>query len=207
MKWLDPLPEENLSDDSKKALSRAREKFKIDDDQQVPTWLHEMANSPQFLKDTYMNVSRHIMEDGALSAMLKLTIATAVASHAGHRDLATFFAQLAKEHGATRDKLYEAAGIAATSTTFNHYYKFRSLYEGDEFNGFNPGLRATLFSRPSQGKAFAEIVNLVISSINGCKSCVNGHVQDALKEDVTRDQLDEALRTGAIVMGMCAFAS
>ena len=206
MDWLPILADSEMSEDQKKTFERALTKFEIPQES-APDWLRVLANSPEFLKDTYMNVSRAILADGALSAMMKLTIATAVASHAGARGVAATFAQKALAHGATPERLIEAAGIAATSTSFNFYYKFRSLYQGDEFNGYNPGLRASLFVTPSQGKAFAELVNLVLSTINGCKSCVNGHVADALGAEVTREQIDEALRTGAIVMSICTFVS
>lgn len=204
--WLSPVDLTQATDDQKKTIERARKKLLVPDEAETPAWMLIMANAPTLLKDTYMNVDRAILNDGALSKRTKLIIATATASHAGQRHIAQFFANLAMEHaGVSAEHLYEASAIAATSTSFNFYYKFRSLYEGQEFEGYNPGLRASLFVNPEQGKAMAELINLVVSTINGCKSCVNGHVADALKLDLTKEQIDEALRTGAIVMAMCSF--
>ncbi len=206
MTWLKPIDAQTAPEEQRKVLERARQKFAIADDAPSPAWLLSLANSPSLLKDVYMNVERSLMKDGPLASSKRLVIATAVASQAGCGALAEYFAQRAEAAGATREQLVEAAAIAATSTSFNHYYKFRSLYEGEGFEGFTPGLRASLFVNPSQGKAMAELINLVISTINGCKSCVNGHVQDALKAEVTREQIDDAIRIGGIVMAICAVA-
>lgn len=203
--WLAPVSDEAMSEDQKKAVERARQKLGIEGE--TPRWMRVLANSPELLKDVYMNAERALLKDGPLVATTKLQIAAAVASHRGVPEVAAFFAELARARGVTDAQLHETVGIAQTSTTFNIYYKFRSLYEGDEFSGFNAGLRASLFVNPSQGKAHAEIINLVFSSINGCKSCVNGHVADALKAGVTRDQIDEALRASAVAMSIASFVA
>lgn len=203
--WLKPIDLELADDDQKKTIERARKKLLLAEDAPTPEWVLIMANSPSLLKDTYMNLDRAILSDTALSKRTKLILATTTASHAGVSQVAQFFAQLAIDQGVSPAHLYEASAIAATSTSFNFYYKFRSLYEGQEFDGYSPGLRASLFVNPEQGKAMAELINLIVSTINGCKSCVNGHVADALKHDLTREQIDEALRTSAIIMGICTF--
>lgn len=203
--WLAPLADEAMSDDQKKAVERAKQKLGIEGD--APRWMRVMANSPELLKDTYMNAERALLKDGPLTAAFKLQLASAVASHRGVNEVAAFFAEQARARGVTDAQLHETVGIAQTSTSFNIYYKFRSLYEGDEFSGFNAGLRATLFVNPTQGKAHAELVNIVFSSLNGCKSCVNGHVADALKLGVTRDQIDEALRASAVAMAIASFVA
>lgn len=205
MDWLPPLADEAMSADQAKAFERACKKLHIEDTADAPAWLRVMAHSPELLKDTYMNLDRNLLRDGALGMTTRLILAATVASHHGRGDLAAFFGERAGAAGATPAQLVEAAGIAATSTSFNTYYKFRSLYDGDEFNGYSAGLRASLFVNPSQGKAMAELINIVISTLNDCKSCVNGHIHDALGADVTRDQIDDAVRVGAIVTSICTF--
>lgn len=206
MSWLAPLDDEQMSADQTKAFTRAKKKLGFDaEDAVVPEWVRVLANSPALLKDTYMNLDRNILRDGPLTQKTRLIIATAVASHAGNAAVSEYFAARAIQEGATDEELVEAAGIAATSTSFNYYYKFRSMVESDAFEGFNAGLRASLFVSPSQGKAMAELINIVISAINGCKSCVNGHIQDAANAGVTRDQIDDAVRIGGIVTSICTF--
>ncbi len=204
--WLPVLSADSLDAAQQKVYDRAVKKLEIDPEN-VPSFVLKMVNVPDLLKDTYMNVSRHILTGGALKLETKLIIAATVAGHAGNEEIASFFADKARALEVTDEQLYEAAGIAATSTSYNFYYKFRSLFEGQDFEGFNPGLRASLFMNPTQGKAFAELVNIVISTINGCKSCVNGHVHDALGLGITKEQMDEALRTGSIVMAMSTFCN
>ena len=203
--WMTPLPLDAASEEQKKTLERARKKLLIPEGSPTPGWLLTLAHSPGLLKDAYMNVERVVLSEGKLTTRAKLVLAVATASHAGQRDVASHFAALALNQGADQAQLYEAVGIAATSASFNEYYKLRGLYDGEGLDGYSAGLRASLFVSPSQGKAMAELINLVISTINGCKSCVNGHVQDALRLELTRDQLDEAMRVGAVVMSICRF--
>jgi alkyl hydroperoxide reductase subunit D len=205
MDWLTPVSDDAMSDAQAKVFERAKGKFDLDPEQEVPTWLRVMVNSPDFLKDAYMNVSQHLLKDGALKSSVKMILATVAASHAGNKELSEFFAARAVAAGITREQLYEAVGIGATSTSFNLYYKFRSLAHTRDFDGFKPGMRATLFQRPGMGKAFAELVNLMISTANGCSSCVSGHIQEAEQHDVSKDQIDEAIRVGAVVQSMCMF--
>jgi alkyl hydroperoxide reductase subunit D len=192
-----------MTDEQRKVLDRALQKLQIEGE--APRWIRILLNSPELLKDMYMNIERALFKDGKLDVPTRLQIATIAASHAASPEVAAYFAQQARARGVSDAQLHETQGIAQTSTSFNIYYKFRSLYEGDEFNGFPGGLRASLFVNPTQGKAHAELINIVISTLNNCKSCVNGHVADALTHGVTRDQIDEALRAAAIATALARY--
>lgn len=205
MEWLTPLTDEEMSDDQAKVFDRARDKFGIEADQEAPAWLRVMVHSPEFLKDTYMNLNRHVFKKGALDPGVKAILATVAAAHAGNRRVAQFFRERALAADFEEHQIDEALGIAATSTSFNYYFKFRSLADTDAFSGQKAGLRASLYMRPGLGKAFAELVNLMVSTANGCASCVKGHIEEAQDHDVSRDQIDEAVRVGAIVRSICMF--
>lgn len=205
MDWLTPLTDDEMTDQQAKVFDRARTKLGLDDDEEAPDWLRVMVHSPEFLKDTYMNLSRHVFDEGALKPGVKLILATVAAAHAGNRDVADFFRRRALTEGFEPHQIDEALGIAATSTSFNYYFKFRSLAKTDDFDGHKAGLRASLYMRPGLGKAFAELVNLMISTANGCAGCVSGHIDEARQHDVSKDQIDEAVRTGAIVRSICTF--
>lgn len=207
MTWLAPLADDAMDKDQEKAFNRALSKLNIESSEEAPTWLRILANSPAFLKDTYMNLERGIFKDGALQAKHKVLLATVAASHWANPDVATFFADRARAEGFTDEQIHEALGIAATGTSFNLYYKVRSLADTDAFDGLNPGLRASLFMRPELGKVFSELINLMISTANGCPSCISGHIQAAAELDVTAPQIDEAIRTGAIIASICQFVA
>ncbi|AWV89951.1 carboxymuconolactone decarboxylase family protein [Bradymonas sediminis] len=205
MHWLAPISDEEMSDAQAKVFTRALSKFEVPEGEDAPTWIRVMLNSPEYLKDVYMNVSQHLFKETSIKVGTKAVLAAVAASHAGNKELAEFFAARALAEGASMEQIYEGMGIAATSTSFNFYYKFRSLSQTDEFEGHKPSLRATLFQRPSLGKAFAELVNLMISTANGCASCVSGHITEAEQHDVSKDQIDEVIRIGAIVQSMAMF--
>lgn len=205
MTWLAPISDDAMSDAQRKIFERALSKFEIPEGEDAPTWLRVMLNSPDFLKDVYMNVAQHLFKDTTLKVGTKAVLAAVAAAHAGNKELAEFFSARAQAAGATLEQIYEGVGIAATSTSFNYYYKFRSLAQTQDFDGHKPGMRATLFQRPSQGKAFAELVNLMVSTANGCASCVSGHIVEAEQNDLSKDQIDEVIRIGAIVQSMAMF--
>lgn len=205
MNWLAPVSDDEMSDAQAKVFKRALSKFEVPEDEDAPSWMRVMLNSPEFLKDVYMNVSKHLFNETEIKIPTKAVLAAVAASHAGNQELAKYFADRALAAGATDEQIYEGMGIAATSTSFNFYFKFRSLAKTQDFDGHKPGLRATLFQRPSLGKAFAELVNLMISTANGCASCVSGHIQEAEQHDVSKAQIDEVIRIGAIVQSMAMF--
>ncbi len=205
MAWLTALTDEQMNDDQRKAFERAASKLALESADERANWLRVLANSPEYLKDTYMNLERAVFADGKLPAKSKALIATVVASHHGNAELAEFFAARAEAAGFSREQIYEGVGMAATNTSFNTYYKFRSLTDGEDFAGFNVGLRASLFIKSSLGKALSELISIVISSANGCPSCVKGHVQVAQQNDISKDQIDEAVRTAAIVQSITSF--
>lgn len=205
MSFLTPLTDEQMNDEQRKVFERALGKVGLESTDPNAHWLRTLANSPEFLKDTHMNLDRAVFADTKLSAKSKALLAAVVAHHNQNTQLTEFFATRAEAAGYTREQIVEAIGMAATTTSFNIYYKFRSLTESDDFAGFNVGLRASLFMKSSLGKAFAELLSIVISSANGCPSCVKGHVQAAQQNDVSKDQIDEALRTAAIVQSITTF--
>lgn len=207
MTWLAPLTDDAMNKDQEKAFNRALSKLDIENSDDAPTWLRILVNSPSFLKDVYMNLERGVFKDGALQAKNKVLLAAVAASHWANRDVASFFADRARAQGFTDEQIHEALGIAATGTSFNLYYKLRSLADTDAFDGTSPGLRASLFMRSDLGKAFSELINLMISTANGCPSCISGHIQAAAGLDITAPQIDEAIRTGAIIASICQFVN
>ncbi|MBA2662591.1 MAG: carboxymuconolactone decarboxylase family protein [Bradymonadaceae bacterium] len=203
MPWLLALTDDAMNPEQLKTFERAKTKLGIE--ALAPSWLRVLANSPEFLRDVFMNLERAVFADAKLAAKAKLLIAAISASHGGHRDLALFFGERAVAAGFSWDQVHEGLAIAATSTSFNHYYKFRGLSGCDHFQGFNTGIRASLAMKSSLGKPLAELISLVTSSANGCASCVSSHIETAAHHDVAPDQIDEAIRTASIVQAICHF--
>lgn len=207
MGWLAPLADNLMTQEQSRAFHRALSKVGIEDPAQAPIFLRILAHCPAFLKDVSMNLHREIFNDGPLPSRSKLLLATVTAAHRANSEIAAFFADLSRQAGFSNEEIYEAIGIAATTTSFNCYHKFRSFAGTDAFDGINVGLRARPLINPSLGPALAELINLVISTLNGCSSCVSSHLQTAMTVDVTADQIDEAIRTAAIVSSICQFVA
>jgi alkyl hydroperoxide reductase subunit D len=50
-----------------------------------------------------------------------------------------------------------------------------------------------------------ELINVVISDINGCKQCTSGHIEKARQLGVSEEAMQEAVQCAATMTAGCAF--
>lgn len=180
-------------------LGRVREKL-----ESVPGAYETLALSQAFLNDSLFNLRRTIA-DGALDLATKHMIAVAVASAVGGAALVEARALEARADGLGDDAIVEAMTVAGSMTTFNTFYKFSHM-AGAGFENIRPGLKLGVFLRPSVlTKLQVELVGAVVSTLNACETCVHGHVAACRELGATVEQLEEAIRVGAVVAGIAAF--
>jgi alkyl hydroperoxide reductase subunit D len=106
-------------------------------------------------------------------------------------------AKEAVAEGWTEQQVAEVLAVTATCAMYNTYYKFRDLAEDPAFEHRSPGLRAHAFQKTGLGEPLVELINVIVSNINGCKQCTSGHVRKCLDLGLTHDHLDEALKVSA----------
>jgi AhpD family alkylhydroperoxidase len=203
MAWLEPLTVEQMTLQQRRTFERAMARLGVEGDE--PLWLRILANSPDFLRDVSLSLQRVVFADGELEATTKLLLAIAAAAQCGHGEVARFFADRAVAAGLTMERIYDAVGLSATTTSYNGYYGFRAMAGSKAFDGFHSGLRGSLRLKPDQDRAFVELLNLTTSAQNGCSCCVSDHVTGASEAGVRDAQIDEAIRTSAIVQAICHF--
>ena len=171
----------------------------------VPEAYRTLALSQSFLNDSLFNL-RKVIADGALDVTTKHLIAIAVAAATGGRDLLEARALEARADGVGDDAIVEAMTVAGSMTTFNTFYKFTHM-AGAEYGALRPGLKLGVFLRPTVlTKLQVELIGAIVSTINACTSCVHGHVATCRELGATVEQIEEALRVGAVVAGIAAFA-
>ncbi len=90
--------------------------------------------------------------------------------------------------------LNDAVAIAATCSMYNTLFKFRDLSGKDYYAGLPVGLRAHTFSSQLLSEQIVELINLVISDLNGCKPCISGHLEKAAQLGLAEEVIYEAFR-------------
>jgi len=180
-------------------LGRVREKLT-----ELPESYQTLALSQSYLNDSLFNL-RKTLVDGALDLTTKHLIAIAVASAVGSAALVESRALDARADGVGDDYIVEALAVAASMTTFNTFYTFGHM-AGAEYDALRPGLKLSVFLRPNvMTKLQVELVGSIVSTVNGCQSCVRGHVATCRELGASVEQIEEAIRIGSVVAGIAAF--
>lgn len=180
-------------------LARVREKLTL-----VPESYRTLALSQSYLNDSLFNLRRNLV-DGALDLATKHLIAVAVASTVGSAGLVEARALEARADGVADDFIVEALAVAASMTTFNTFYKFGHM-AGAGYDALRPGLKLSVFLRPNVlTKLQVELIGSIVSVVNGCESCVRGHVATCRELGASVEQIEEAIRVGSVVAGIAAF--
>ncbi len=202
MSVLPPTAPAEASERANKAIERFQEKM----GSAAPTFLHAMLGSESMIHDTFMNLDG-LLNKGKLAADAKALMGFAAATTARCPEVARWFADLARKHGRTDADLHETLAVVATCTSYNQLYKFRYLSQDPTFEQMRPGLRATPFVNSTLGKDIVELLCVGVSTINGCQSCVSGHVQAALQAGLTHEMIEEAVRITAATAGISAWTA
>lgn len=166
----------------------------------------------QTVRDAALNLARALDGDSTvLSRADRLLIGYAVAvakvgcSNGG---FSAWIAEAAGASGKTADDIEAAAAVALTCATYNGYYKFRSVVADPKpFEAFSPALRATPFLRSSLGKTMVELISVAVSVVNGCSSCVNGHIDAVMGAGLANPHatIDEVVRINAVVSALAVW--
>jgi alkyl hydroperoxide reductase subunit D len=165
---------------------------------EVPVGYQMMGHVDSFLQDSYMNARKFIHEGSDLldrKTREALALATSSAQNCVH--CVRSHAKTAVAEGWTEQQVAEILAVTATCAMYNNYYKFKDLAGDSTFEGFSVGLRAHTFLKTSLDEKLVELINIVVSNINGCLKCTSGHVQKALKLGLTHEQIDEAIKVSA----------
>ena len=77
----------------------------------------------------------------------------------------------------------------------------------NRMESFQPGLRASPFVRSALSRTLVELISLAVSVMNGCTSCVNGHVETVKGGNLPNPDaaIDEAVRISAVVAALAAW--
>jgi len=86
----------------------------------------------------------------------------------------------------------------------NVYYRFVHLTKAADYKTLPAKLRMNVIANPGVDKADFELWSLAVSAINGCGMCIDAHEAELKKAGLTTEQIQAAVRIGAVVNAVAA---
>lgn len=154
---------------------------------------------PEFAKDLKLNL-------GSLTRSTELSEqqlwGTMLAAAAATRNQTVFqeVSEEAKEH-LSEEAVNAALGAASIMAMNNVAYRAKG-WLGSDYAQVKMGLRMNIIGKPGIEKADFELFSLAVSSINGCEHCTVAHDKTVRAEDITKEQVWEAIKVAATVQGV-----
>jgi len=161
----------------------------------------------RYIKDLKINVGNVLSNAQHLTKKESLLLALSVAINEKYDLLKTSFTNLAKAEGATDAEIAEIVACTSLMNTNNVFYRFRHFMKKEYYTNQPAGIKMSIMMNPVLGKAFFELVSLVVSSINGCEMCVTSHEQSVLQHGYAESKIFEAVKLGAIIKGLITVLS
>lgn len=157
---------------------------------------------PDYAKDIRLNLGS-LMNETVLNDQQKFGcfLASALAS----RNEAVTKA-IAGEVG---DKLSSEASNAAKAAAAimgmnNVYYRATHLMSAENYATMPAKLRMNIIGNPGVEKVDFELWSIAVSAINGCGMCLDSHEKVVRKDGLSAEQVQTALRIGAVVHAAAA---
>ena len=161
----------------------------------------------RYIKDLKINVGNVLSNAQYLTKKEALLLALSVAVNEKFDLLKVSFTNMAKEEGSTDAEIAEIIACTSLMNTNNVFYRFRHFMKKEYYSNQPAGIKMSIMMNPVLGKAFFELVSLVVSSINGCEMCVTSHEQSVLQHGYSESKIFEAVKLGAIIKGLITVLS
>ncbi len=197
MTFVKPPADQDVSEKVAQTYSRIREVLETE---QIPEVFRCMAVVPPLLNDFFMNFRKFVLSDGKLNQKQKLLIAAAVAGQSGSLKWLEYLMTLAPARSVSQAEITEVLAVGATNSMYNVLFKFRAISGTEIFHGMGVGLRAHTFQNTSLGEPLVELINLALSTVNGCQPCTTAHVARARGLGLSDEAIHEAVQCAATMI-------
>lgn len=151
---------------------------------------------PEYAKDQKLNIgsltrSTELNEEQLWGALVAAAAATK------NETVISEIVDEAKSH--LSEAALEAAFGAATVMAMNNVaYRSRHML-GDDYANVKMGLRMNIISNPGVEKVNFELWSITVSAMNNCEYCLGAHAETVKAEGLTKEQIWEAVKVGAVV--------
>lgn len=160
------------------------------------------SSLPEYAKDIKLNLSSLANDETLTQQQLWGTfLVSALAS--GNEFVINEISAEASEN--LEPAAMEAAKAAAAIMGMNNvYYRFVHLVSNKEYQTMQAKLRMNIIGNPGVEKDDFELWSLAVSAINACGMCIDAHEQQLLKHDVSKEQIQTAVRIASVVHAVSA---
>ena len=160
--------------------------------------IETLKNSlPDFAKDIKLNLSSIAAEETLTAQQLWGCF---LASAIGTRQAEVISAIENEVQGKMSPDAITAARSAAVIMSMNNiYYRAVHLMSNKDYQAMAAKLRMNVIGNPGVDKVDFELWSLAVSAVNGCGMCLDAHESQLLKHDLSKEQIQSALRIAATV--------
>jgi alkyl hydroperoxide reductase subunit D len=161
---------------------------------------------PDYAKDIRLNIGS-LANETILTEQQKYGCFLACAHAAG--EPATLRAVDAEVRPFLSAEAVAAAKSASAIMGMNNvYYRATHLVSNTTYQTMPARLRMNVIGNPGVPKADFELWSMAVSAINGCGMCLDAHEAELRKHGMTSEQIQAALRIGAVVNAVaCVMAA
>lgn len=155
---------------------------------------------PDPARDLKINLQT-VLQESTLGQDQRWGVAVACGLAARNPRLGQALLDEAREH--VGPPVIDDARAAATLMAMNNvYYRFKHMVGKDEYQALPARLRMTRIAKPATNKTDFELMCLAVSAIGGCERCIQAHEKTAREAGITAEQVNDAIRIAATVMGV-----
>ena len=152
---------------------------------------------PAWARDLRVNLG-NVLQSEHLTEQQLWGTALAVATATRHPELLAAVDADAREH--LSEEAYADALTAASLMAMNNiYYRFVHLVPEQAYGMMPARLRMQGIAQHSVPKADFELWSLAVSAVNGCGMCLGSHERTLVKEGITREAVQDAVRLASVL--------
>lgn len=155
---------------------------------------------PTYAKDVKLNLGKLFASDlvDGLEQNQVFSIALASAYATKNAQIITTFIAEATDK-ISEEELNAAKAAASIMAMNNIYYRFVHLASDPEYGQMPANLRMNIMANPGIDKADFELMSLAVSAINGCGMCIDAHIKEVEKSDISKAGIQSAIRIASVV--------
>lgn len=153
-----------------------------------------------YAKDIRLNYGSVLKEDPESSLKLNQIFAIALASAYATKNEKLVNSVLERAEDNLSEAEINAAKSAASLMAMNNvYYRFVHLVSDKEYGNLPAKLRMNVMMNPGVDKLDFELYSLAVSAINGCGLCIDSHVKQITKDDISKATIAHTIRIAATI--------
>ncbi|MBT5827503.1 MAG: alkyl hydroperoxide reductase [Alphaproteobacteria bacterium] len=153
-----------------------------------------------YANDIKLNLSSILREDSNNPLTRKQTLAIALAcAYSTKNQIVIEFIKEQVGNTLSSAEIEATKGAASVMSMNNIYYRFVHLASNKEYQQMPAKLRMNIINNHGIDKVDFELYSLAVSAINGCGMCIDAHVAQLEKANVSKNAIQDTVRIAAII--------